>query len=176
MVWPLTKAATAAAAADGRAADFYTRKVRVKVYTYECRAPSACPACAPGLMSPADNCTAAACPGMDDSYAVNCSGRGLGAHGRSTATHALATGPKPREPNHPNEPPRDPNGPKQRKPNHPNECTCGPGQRRVLGGARGRRLPVLLRGRVRGGGLLGGPPAAGVHVLGGGDAHGGRGR
>ena len=53
----------------------------VKIYSYECRAPSHCPACGPGLVSPADNCTSAACPGMNDARSVNCSGRGVGPHG-----------------------------------------------------------------------------------------------
>jgi hypothetical protein len=67
-------AATAAAAANTTAADataavndtgswFYTRPVAVKIYSYECRAPAHCPACGPGLLSPEDNCTSAACPG-----------------------------------------------------------------------------------------------------------------
>ena len=80
-----TAAAAAAAAAINASSWFYTRPVRAKIHTYECRAPSYCPACGPGLLAPADNCTSAACPGANDAGTANCSGRGLGIYGGCTA-------------------------------------------------------------------------------------------
>ena len=59
----------------------YARDVTVKAYAYRCEAPSKCPACAPGLATPADGCSSAACPGMDPALSHNCSERGVGPHG-----------------------------------------------------------------------------------------------
>ena len=57
----------------------YSRPVAVNASAYACAPQQACPACAPGLAAPAGggSCGALACPGLDERYNANCSGRGV---------------------------------------------------------------------------------------------------
>jgi PA domain len=55
----------------------YTRPVAVSLSVYACAPTTMCQACAPGLASPLDACSSAACPGMDARYSRNCSGHGV---------------------------------------------------------------------------------------------------
>ena len=56
-------------------------RVRVTASAYTCAPSVFCPACGAGLASPAMACAAARCPGMNDAFSANCSGRGVGADG-----------------------------------------------------------------------------------------------
>ena len=50
--------------------------VTVKLHSYACEPAGHCVACAPGFGFPEDNCTSAACPGVDDSRSTVCNNRG----------------------------------------------------------------------------------------------------
>ena len=50
--------------------------VTIGLHSYACEPAGHCVACAPGFGFPEDNCTSAACPGMDDARTSACNGRG----------------------------------------------------------------------------------------------------
>ena len=50
--------------------------VTIRLHSYACEPAGHCVACAPGFGFPEDNCTSAACPGMDDARTSACNGRG----------------------------------------------------------------------------------------------------
>ena len=62
-------------------AETATATATATIRAYACDAPSACPACGPGVAAPENNCTSARCPGMNDARTRNCTGRGLGPNG-----------------------------------------------------------------------------------------------
>ena len=64
-----------------RALAYDPARVRVTASAYTCAPSVFCPACGAGLASPAMACAAARCPGMNDAFSANCSGRGVGADG-----------------------------------------------------------------------------------------------
>ena len=57
------------------------KRVKVTASAYTCAPSVFCPVCGAGLASPAMACAAARCPGMNDAFSANCSGRGVGADG-----------------------------------------------------------------------------------------------
>jgi len=70
----------------------YTRTVAVTAEAYSCTPSTMCAMCAPGLASPADGCSSAACPGMDALFSRNCTGNGECTLAAASATCACATG------------------------------------------------------------------------------------